>query len=92
MTPATIPHLPRGVRLHHDRVRGTMVLLAPERALMLDEVGAAILGRVDGTAAVGQIAEALARDYDAPPAEVAADVAEFLSGLVRERLVDLQDG
>ncbi|MBL4926857.1 pyrroloquinoline quinone biosynthesis peptide chaperone PqqD [Fuscibacter oryzae] len=89
MTPATVPHLPRGVRLHHDRVRGTMVLLAPERALMLDEVGAAILGRVDGAAEVGQIAESLAQEYDAPLAEVSADVAEFLSDLARERLVDL---
>jgi pyrroloquinoline quinone biosynthesis protein D len=89
MTPATVPHLPRGVRLHHDKVRGTMVLLAPERALMLDEVGAAILCRVDGVAGVGGIADALARDYDAPVEEVTADVAEFLSGLARERLVDL---
>lgn len=89
MTPSTVPHLPRGVRLHHDRVRGTMVLLAPERALMLDEVGAAILARVDGVAGLGQIAEGLARDYDAPVEDVTADVAEFLAGLARERLVDL---
>ena len=89
MTITTIPHLPRGVRLHHDRVRGTMVLLAPERALMLDEVGAAILARVDGAAGIGEIAEALARDYDAQGEEVSSDVAEFLSGLARERLVDL---
>ena len=37
------PVLPRGVRLHDDRVRGTKVLLGPETALMLDEIGAAII-------------------------------------------------
>jgi hypothetical protein len=43
-----VPFLPRGVRLHDDRVRGMKMLLAPERALRLDATGAAILGEIDG--------------------------------------------
>lgn len=85
MTPA----LPPGVRLHWDAVRGTHVLLAPERVLMLDEVGHAILSRVDGATAVAALVAELAATYDAPAEEVGPDVTEFLEGLARERLVDL---
>jgi pyrroloquinoline quinone biosynthesis protein D len=92
MTPGTIPLLPRGVRLHHDRVRGCDVLLAPERALMLDDIGAAILARVDGQSPLAAIAEGLARDYNAPVDEIAGDIADFLGGLAEQRLVDLADG
>jgi len=34
MTGDTIPVLPRGVRLHHDKVRSTNVLLGPEKRLL----------------------------------------------------------
>lgn len=83
------PVLPPGVRLHWDAVRGTHVLLAPERALMLDEVGHAILARVDGVTEVEALVAGLAADFEAPVEEVGPDVAEFLQGLARERLVDL---
>lgn len=83
------PVLPPGVRLHWDAVRGTHVLLAPERALMLDEVGHAILARVDGVTGVETLVAGLAADFDAPVEEVGRDVTEFLQGLARERLVDL---
>lgn len=83
------PVLPPGVRLHWDAVRGTHVLLAPERALMLDAVGHAILSRVDGVTAIEALVAGLAADFDAPVEEVGPDVAEFLEGLARERLVDL---
>lgn len=84
-----IPVLPPGVRLHWDAVRGSHVLLAPERALMLDEVGHAILSRVDGVMEVEALVAGLAADFDAPVEEVGPDVAQFLQGLARERLVDL---
>lgn len=84
MTPA----LPPGVRLHWDRVRQCHVLLAPERVLMLDDIGHAILARVDGTTALPDLVAGLAADFDAPVEEVGADVGQFLQGLARERLVD----
>ncbi len=83
------PVLPPGVRLHWDAVRGSHVLLAPERALMLDEVGHAILSRVDGVTEVEALVAGLAADFDAPVEEVGPDVAEFLTNLAQERLVDL---
>lgn len=82
------PVLPPGVRLHWDAVRGKHVLLAPERALMLDEIGHAILARIDGATGVETLVAGLAVNFDAPVAEVGPDVAEFLEGLARERLVD----
>ncbi|MFO1165052.1 MAG: pyrroloquinoline quinone biosynthesis peptide chaperone PqqD [Paracoccus sp. (in: a-proteobacteria)] len=89
MTPADRPRLPRGVRLHHDRVRDTPVLLGPEVALMLDPVGQAVLAELDGARDLATIAQELAARYDAPVETVLADIAEFLDGLAARRLVDV---
>ena len=90
--PGDIPALPRGVRVQHDRVRGVEVLLGPERVLMLDGIGAAILGWVDGARSVAAISEELARDFAAPVAVIQPDVEEFLAGLAENRFVDLHHG
>ena len=86
-----IPLLPRGVRLHHDRVRQVPVLLGPERALMLDEIGHAILSEVDGVRSLDQIAQHLAEAYEAPKEEVAADMAAFLDDLADRQLIWYRD-
>lgn len=86
MTP--VPSLPRGVRIHDDRVRGVMVLLGPERALILDDIGAAILAEVDGARSIGAITDRLAALYNAPRDEIAGDVQAFLDDLQVQRLVD----
>ncbi|MEO0760468.1 MAG: hypothetical protein AAFZ09_01460 [Pseudomonadota bacterium] len=44
-----VPYLPRGVRLRHCPLRGAWFLLAPERALKLDTVGAHVLQALDGS-------------------------------------------
>lgn len=85
MDSAAVPALPRGVRLHFDRVRDCWVLLAPERAITLDPVGQAILAEVDGRRSFGAITAALAARYAAPPERIAADCAAFL-GALRDRL------
>jgi pyrroloquinoline quinone biosynthesis protein D len=84
-----IPLLPRGVRLHYDKVRSTWVLLAPERAVTLDEVGHAILNEVDGTRSFGEIAATLAAKYNAPAEEIAKDSAGFLGALQDRRFLDV---
>lgn len=83
------PALPRGVRVAEDRVRGGWVLLAPERALRLDDVGRAVLGEIDGARSLGEIAERLAARYDAPAERVLADADRFLSALWARRMLDL---
>ncbi len=83
-----VPHLPRGVRLHADRVRGMVFLLGPERALVLDDIGAAILEELDGLRSIDAITDTLAIRYAAPRAEIAVDVREFLDDLQAQRLLD----
>ncbi len=90
MEPAEVPYLPRGVRLHHDRIRGTWVLLAPERAVSLDAVGHAVLSEVDGIRSFGQITEALAAKYDASPDQIAEDASGFLRALRDRRFLEVQ--
>ena len=89
---SAVPVLPRGVRMQADRVRGGTVLLGPERVLLLDEIGVAILTRVDGRTAIGAISADLARTYDAPEEAIRGDVIEYLSDLAGKRLVERTDG
>ena len=89
MQPAEIPTLPRGVRLHWDRVRETWVLLAPERAITLDQVGHAILSEVDGSRSFGEITAELAAKYNAPQEQIAKDSAGFLGALKERRFLDV---
>lgn len=83
-----IPKMPRGVRLHQDKVRGVPVLLGPERALILDEIGIAILGELDGSRSFHEIVARLAAAYAAPAEEIATDVRAFLDDLQGQRLID----
>ena len=88
----TIPILPRGVRLADDRVRGVKVLLGPERVLMIDAVGAAILTRIDGAITVGALCDALALAYAAPREVIEPDVRAYLQDLADKRLLELRHG
>ena len=85
-----IPYLPRGVRLHFDRVRDVWVLLAPERAVTLDAVGHAVLSEIDGARSFGAITDDLAARYDAPAEEIAKDCVGFLGALQDRRLVEVR--
>lgn len=89
MKPSDIPALPRGVRLHFDKVRDTWVLLAPERAITLDPIGHAILSEVDGTRNFGEITGTLAERYEAPAEQIANDSAGFLEALRNRRFLDV---
>lgn len=88
MTPA----LPRGVRLHWDKVRETHVLLGPERALMLDQIAHEILKRVDGSASESAICDDLAATFGAPREQIAGDVGAFLDDLADKRLLERRNG
>jgi pyrroloquinoline quinone biosynthesis protein D len=90
VTPGAVPYLPRGVRLHDDKVRGMKVLLAPERVMKLDATGAAILGELDGATPFETIVSRLATRYDAPEARIAEDASRYLDGLVERRMVELR--
>lgn len=89
MEPQDIPCLPRGVRLHYDKVREIWVLLAPERAVTLDAVGHAILSEVDGEHSFGEITRNLAKKFNAPADQIMQDCAGFLEALRSRRFLDV---
>lgn len=84
---ASVPRLPRGVRLRFDEERRRWTLLAPERVFVPDEIAAEILRLCDGVATVAAIADALAAKFGAPREEVARDVTEMLQGLADKGVV-----
>ncbi len=85
-----VPFIPRGVRLHFDKVRALWVLLAPERTINLDPIGLAIMNEIDGTSTLDQIAENLSAQYNAPVDEIAADIREFVAGLMDRRILEVR--
>lgn len=89
LSPDDIPVIPRGVRLHWDRVREKWVLLAPERAVALDPIGHAILTEIDGIRSFGAITADLAAKYNAPPDQIAGDAGEFIRGLMNRRILEV---
>ncbi|MEU2616638.1 pyrroloquinoline quinone biosynthesis peptide chaperone PqqD [Streptomyces sp. NPDC007157] len=76
------PALARAVVLRHDRVRGTDLLLLPERVVVLHGRAGGVLRLCDGSRAVADIVTELSRTF--PNAPVATEVPEFLTALRRE--------
>lgn len=90
MQPRDVPYLPRGVRTQFDKVRQVEVLLGPERVLILDQVGVAVLERLDGTTSLRGISQALSEVYDAPRDVIEPDVIAFIQDLKEKGMVHVQ--
>lgn len=88
LKPTDVPVIPRGVRLHEDKVRGRWVLLAPERTINLDPIGHAILLEIDNARTFGDIVSILASKYDAPTEQITTDANEFIEGLMDRRILE----
>ena len=65
-------------------------LLAPERAVKMDQVAAAILGTVDGERSFEQVVDKLAADFKAPREQIARDAGNFLTDLINKRMVEVR--
>ncbi len=83
------PHLPRGVRLKHDKVRGEWLLLAPERVVKANAIAVAVLERCDGVRTLREIVDDLARTYSADRGVIESDVTMLINDLAMKRMVDL---
>lgn len=83
--------LARGVRLRQDPVRQHMVLLAPERALALDEISVKIVEALDGKQSLNSIAENFAVQFSAPAAQILNDILAFAQELHERRLLEIVD-
>lgn len=88
-TGAAVPSFRRGVRFRFDEVRQAWVLLAPEKLYLPDEIAVEILQRIDGVRDIDAIVDELAARYDAPRAEIAADVVAALEGLASRSVLHL---
>jgi pyrroloquinoline quinone biosynthesis protein D len=75
------------VRLQFNEARAQWIVQAPERVLMPDQIAVSILKLCDGKTSVAAIAERLARDYQAPPDVIEADVLEMLRDLAEKGIV-----
>ncbi|MFF4601043.1 pyrroloquinoline quinone biosynthesis peptide chaperone PqqD [Amycolatopsis sp. NPDC001319] len=71
-----IPKLATKAMLKHDNVRDVELLLLPERVVLLNKSGAAILGLCDGSRTVRQLVDQLEQEFEA--ADLANDVMTFL--------------
>lgn len=70
------PRLATKAMLKHDNVRDVELLLLPERVVLLNKSGAAILGLCDGSRTVRQLVDQLEHDFDAT--DLTNDVMSFL--------------
>ncbi|GAB3165608.1 pyrroloquinoline quinone biosynthesis peptide chaperone PqqD [Amycolatopsis sp. NPDC004378] len=71
-----MPRLATKAMLKHDSVRDVELLLLPERVVLLNKSGAAILGLCDGSRTVRQLVDQLERDFEAT--DLTNDVMSFL--------------
>ena len=78
----SVPRLAPHVRLRFDKQRDQWILLAPERLFVLDAIALSIVERCKGAATLGEIADDLARTYDAPREQVLADASTLLQGFL----------
>ncbi len=86
---ASLPRLPRHVKMRFDQRRNRWIVLAPERVLVPDEIAVEILMRCDGKTSVEAIVEHLAKVYEAAAEEIGDDVAEMLQDLADKGFVEL---
>ena len=86
---SAVPTLARGVKFRFDDVRGSWVLLAPERLFVPDEPAVAILKLVDGVRTLGAIIDDLAARFDAPRDLIARDVRAMLGDLAMKGAIRL---
>jgi pyrroloquinoline quinone biosynthesis protein D len=83
----TVLRFPLHVKFRFDERRQAWIVLAPERLLLPDEQAVGILKLVDGQRSIDAIIDGLAGQFDAPRAEIAADVIAMLQDLIDKRVL-----
>ena len=86
--PGSRPRLAARARVRLDRQTGKAVLLYPERGLVLNTVGQAVLELCGGERTVDDIVGVLTDRYRTEAATVRADVLAFLQQLADRGLLE----
>jgi pyrroloquinoline quinone biosynthesis protein D len=89
LTEQSVPKLARHAKLRFDQARSQWIINAPERVFELDETAAEVLQRLDGERSLGDVAEALAAEFDAPRDDILSDVLEMLQPLLDKGMLRL---
>lgn len=89
ITDSSVVKLPRGVRLRKDPVRDHMVLLAPERAMALDDIAVVIVQALDGVKSVDVLSQEFSEKFNAPKDQIAQDIKAFLTELSNRRMLEI---
>ena len=84
LDPASIPVLPRHVKLRFDKVRDRWVILAPERVLVPDEISVEVLQLCDGARSIDAVVAVLAEKFAADPALILTDCLGLLQDLANK--------
>jgi pyrroloquinoline quinone biosynthesis protein D len=80
------PRFGKGVKLRHD-ANGSVMLLIPEGALVLNASAAAALELVDGTRPLAEIIAAVAERFDVSADHAREDILELFARLEQRGLV-----
>jgi pyrroloquinoline quinone biosynthesis protein D len=80
------PRFGKGVKLRHDG-DGSVMLLIPEGALVLNDSAGAALELVDGTRPLGEIVEAVVARFDVSAERAREDIFELFERLEQRGLV-----
>ncbi|MHA6641223.1 pyrroloquinoline quinone biosynthesis peptide chaperone PqqD [Mesorhizobium sp. A623] len=86
---ASVPALPKHVRIQYDPVRQAFAVLSPEKVFWPNDISLDILRHCDGHATVEKIIAALATEYNADASDVSDDVTAFLQEWSDKLLVTL---
>jgi pyrroloquinoline quinone biosynthesis protein D len=84
---ASVPKLPRHIKMRHDAVRERWLILAPERVFTPDAIAVAVLQLCDGGRSVDTIAAELAQTYSAPRDRILSDIIPMLQKLADKGVV-----
>lgn len=87
VTAASRPSLPRHIKLRQDAARGAWTILAPERVFTPDTIAVTVLQLCDSVRTVDDIAQELARTYNAPQERILADITSMLQELADKGVV-----
>jgi pyrroloquinoline quinone biosynthesis protein D len=84
--PTAHPRFGKGVKLRHDG-NGSVMLLIPEGALVLNASAAAALELVDGARPLAEIVTAVAERFDVSAEHAREDILELFARLEERGLV-----
>ena len=87
ITAESKPAMPRYIKMRHDEGRGRWLILAPERLFDPDPIAVEVLKLCDGLRTVGDIADHLAKEYNAPREDIEADIVAMLQDLADKGVV-----